>query len=248
MLIFGYLLPVNVQLDYLEQETVAGLLLDSGLDTERVGNSQVITDDLNAALAGEVGPSFPVILIEGILDGDDGVLGDVAQVEISKLLARDPLGGVGVGVLEVKIVLALLVELGRSNIESDLNLALVTGLLDGLGEELKGLIGTRDVGGETSLVTNVDGCTTTVKRVMLQKMVRSLPSIPYLALITFLRVWYVSVPIFMASVKLVAPVGRSMNSWKASLLPAWEPPLITLKAGVGRVKGALTPARSATCW
>ena len=63
MLIFGYLLPVNVQLDYLEQETVAGLLLDSGLDTERVGNSQVITDDLNAALAGEVGPSFPVILI-----------------------------------------------------------------------------------------------------------------------------------------------------------------------------------------
>ena len=157
MLIIGYLLPVNVQLDYLEQETVAGLLLDSGLDTERVGNSQVITNDLNAALAGEVGPSFPVILIEGILDGDDGVLGDVAQVEISKLLARDPLGGVGVGVLEVKVVLAFLIEFGRRNVEGNFDLALIARLLDGLAEELEGLFSTRDVGSKASLVTNIDG-------------------------------------------------------------------------------------------
>ena len=171
----------------LEEQTVAGLLLDRSLDTERVGNSQVITDDLNAALAGEVGPSFPVILIEGILDGDDGVLGDVAQVEISKLLARDPLGGVGVGVLEVKIVLALLVELGRSNIEGDLNLALVTGLLDGLGEELKGLFGTRDVGRKASLVTNVSSYPQTLVFDFGIKP-SHVPSIPYLAWMTFLRV------------------------------------------------------------
>ncbi|KAF8268445.1 hypothetical protein EI94DRAFT_1177472 [Lactarius quietus] len=39
-----------------------------------------------------------------------------------------------------------------------------------------------------------------------------------------------------------------MNSWKASLLPACEPPLITLNAGVGSTYGGLTPASSARCW
>jgi len=41
-----------------------------------------------------------------------------------------------------------------------------------------------------------------------------------------------------------APVGRIMNSCMASLLPAWLPPLITLKAGTGRMT-SLLPARSA---
>ena len=42
------------------------------------------------------------------------------------------------------------------------------------------------------------------------------------------------------------PVGRIMNSCMASLLPAWLPPLITLKAGTGRIT-SLFPARSAMC-
>merc|ERR1712212_1335024 len=37
----------------------------------------------------------------------------------------------------------------------------------------------------------------------------------------------------MASVNELAPVGRIMDSCMASLLPAWEPPLMTLKAGTG---------------
>ncbi len=40
-------------------------------------------------------------------------------------------------------------------------------------------------------------------------------------------------PMDMASVKVSAPVGRIMNSWKASLLPACSPPLMTLKEGTG---------------
>jgi len=66
-------------------------------------------------------------------------------------------------------------------------------------------------------------------------------------LLNVLPPYDVSVPIFIASVKDVAPVGKSMNSWKASLLPACEPPLMTLKAGVGRTNGGFTPARSARC-
>ena len=43
------------------------------------------------------------------------------------------------------------------------------------------------------------------------------------------------------------PVGRIMNSCMASLLPAWLPPLMTLKAGTGSTS-RLLPARSARCW
>ncbi len=62
-------------------------------------------------MLGEVCPSLPVILVEGVFDRDDGVLFDVTEVEVRELLSGNPLGGVGVGVLEVKIVLSILVEL-----------------------------------------------------------------------------------------------------------------------------------------
>ena len=53
-----------------------------------------------------------------------------------------------------------------------------------------------------------------------------------------------SEPIFMAWVKDSAPVGRIMNSCMASLLPAWELPLMMLRQGTGRLISSL-PARSA---
>ena len=118
-----------------------------------------------------MGPSLPIVLSEGVLDGTDVVLLAVRVVESGELLTSEPLGGVRVGVLrvsyelilgkaaylEVKVVLALLVELGGSDIETDLDLASVAGLLDGLGKELEGFLGTRNIGGETSLITNVGG-------------------------------------------------------------------------------------------
>ena len=48
-------------------------------------------------------PRLPIVLVEGILDGDDGVLGDHGVVLSSELLSGEPLGGIGVGVLEVEI-------------------------------------------------------------------------------------------------------------------------------------------------
>lgn len=53
----------------------------------------------------EVAPGLPVILSEGVLDGDNGVLGSELLVLVGKLLVGNPLLGVGVGVLEVKVVL-----------------------------------------------------------------------------------------------------------------------------------------------
>ena len=141
----------------LQQETIASLLLDSGFDTKGVGNGKIVTDDLNATLGGEVGPSLPIILVEWILDGDDGVLLDVPEVQISELDAGEPLRRVGIGVLEVKVVLAVLVELGGGDVKGDLDLSLVTSLLDGFAKEFKRFVCAGHIGSESSFVTNIDG-------------------------------------------------------------------------------------------
>jgi hypothetical protein len=97
----------------LEKESVARLELNSLLDAEGVGDSQVITDDLDVLGLGEVAPSLPVVLSEGVLNGNDGVLLAELRVQAGELLVGDPLGRIGLGVLEVEIVLllGLLVEL-----------------------------------------------------------------------------------------------------------------------------------------
>ena len=64
-----------------------------------------------------------------------------------------------VAYLEVKVVLAVLVELGRSNVETNLDLASVAGLLDSLGKEVERLVGARNVGSKATLVTDVGSCT-----------------------------------------------------------------------------------------
>ena len=87
--------------------------------------------------------------------------------------------------LEVEVVLAVLVELGRGDVETDLDLASVAGLLDGLGKELKGLLGTGDVGGESALVTDVASwgqwCSIS--------LFCDSPSLPNFLAMTFLRTW-----------------------------------------------------------
>lgn len=141
----------------LEEQTVASLLFDGGLDSEGVGDSQIVTDNLDATVGVEVGPSFPVILIEWIFNGYNGVFLDVAEVEVGEFNTRDPLGWVGVRVLEVKIVFSLLVEFGRRDIQSDFDFTLIASLLDSLGEKFKGFVSTRNVGSKATLVTDVDG-------------------------------------------------------------------------------------------
>jgi hypothetical protein len=145
----------------LEEEGVASLGLDGLLDELGVGDGKVITDDLEVRARGlvEVAPGLPVVLGEGVLDGDDGVLGSELLVLVGKLLVGDPLGLIGVGVLEVKVVLLLvgLVELRGGNVHGDLDLASVAGLLNGVGDEVKSLLSGLNIGSNTALVTDVAG-------------------------------------------------------------------------------------------
>jgi hypothetical protein len=92
---------------HLEQESVASLLLDGGLDSEGVGDGQVVTDNLDLGRGVEVGPRLPVILVEGVLNRDNVVLLDVALVDLGKLLSGEGLGLVRVGVLYISTVMSL---------------------------------------------------------------------------------------------------------------------------------------------
>lgn len=141
----------------LEEKGVASLGLNGLLDEGGVGDGQVITNNLLVVDLAEVGPGLPVVLGEGVLDRDNGVLGSELLVLVGELLVGNPLLGVGLGVLEVEVVLlgVNLVELGRGNVHGDVHLARVAGLLDGLGDELEGLLGGLNVGSDTTLVTNV---------------------------------------------------------------------------------------------
>lgn len=89
----------------LEQQAVACLLLDGGLDPLGVGHGQVVADDLDGGVGGDLAPCLPVVLVEGILDRGDGELLDELLVQRFQLVAVQPQALVGVGVLEVKVVL-----------------------------------------------------------------------------------------------------------------------------------------------
>ncbi|KAI6754374.1 hypothetical protein HG530_012888 [Fusarium avenaceum] len=127
----------------LEEEGVARLELNGLLDAERVGDSQIVTNNLDVLGLGEVAPGLPVVLSEGVLDGNDGVLLAELGVEAGKLL--------------IVLLLLDLVELAGSNIHGDLHLASVANLLDGIGDKLESLLGSLDIGSDTTLVTDVAG-------------------------------------------------------------------------------------------
>jgi len=84
---------------HLEEESVASLLLDGGLDSEGVGNGKIVTDNLDRGRGVERGPRLPVVLVKGVLDGDNVVLLDVSLVDLGELGTGEGLGLVRVGVL-----------------------------------------------------------------------------------------------------------------------------------------------------
>lgn len=53
-----------------QQQAVAGFLLHSFANAARVGHREVVSNHLNICAVSEVGPGRPVILVEGILDGN----------------------------------------------------------------------------------------------------------------------------------------------------------------------------------
>ena len=146
----------------LQEKGVAELVVNGLLNTAGIGDEEIITDnlDLLTKLRSDLLPALKVILLEGILDGDDGVLGNELLVDVKELVLRDHLGAVVVGLLEVEVVELVLEELRSSDIHAKEDLALVAGLLDGLHNEVETLKVGENVGSETTLITDVGGVLT----------------------------------------------------------------------------------------
>ena len=60
----------------LQQQTIAGLLLNSSGDSLGVGDQQIVSHNLDAGAGGQLGITFPVILVKGILNTQNRVVTD----------------------------------------------------------------------------------------------------------------------------------------------------------------------------
>lgn len=119
-----------------------------------------IPNYLNRHTAGQGRPGIPVILVKGVLNGNNGVLLDPASVKISQLFRLQPQTFVRVGVLKVEIVLALFEKLRGSHVHADFNLSSVTGQFNRLLDQLECLLIFKNVGRKSSLVANTGGIET----------------------------------------------------------------------------------------
>ena len=95
---------------HLHQDRVRAALLDAAGEELRVGDEQVVADELHpiADRTGERAPSVPVVLVHTVFDADDGEIGDHLGVELDHLFGRlcDAFD----------VVHAVLIELSSSNI------------------------------------------------------------------------------------------------------------------------------------
>ena len=112
-----------------QEEGIASLHFDGLLDSAWVGDEEIISDNLDV-LSNEgvhLSISSPVILIERILNGDDGILLNEGLIELSELGIVELVLSVVVSGLEVEIVEELLrvPEFRGSNVHTDFNGVLV---------------------------------------------------------------------------------------------------------------------------
>ena len=89
-----------------QQQTVASLLVHSGLNTFWISHSQIISNDLDFSRPSQFGPAFPVVLVEGILNAHNWGVFDKSLVHFAKFVTGNPVLGLRFGILEVQIVLS----------------------------------------------------------------------------------------------------------------------------------------------
>ena len=139
----------------LNQQGVRSLLFDAFLQASRVGDEEVVADDLDlvADLSGELGVALPVVFLQRILDGHDRVVLDELLVDLDHIL------GAVLAALEVVDALVLVVELGRCSVqgESDVLAELVAGLLHSLSNEVQSFLGGINRRSEAALVAKTRG-------------------------------------------------------------------------------------------
>ncbi|CAN4012651.1 tRNA (N6-threonylcarbamoyladenosine(37)-N6)-methyltransferase TrmO, partial [Dysosmobacter welbionis] len=141
----------------LDEDGVAHLLLNAGGQALHVGDEQVVAHQLHPVAdgAGQHGPALPVGLGHAVLQGDDGIVVGKLLPHVHQLLLGQLLAGLG---LDIELLL-LVPPLGRGGVNGDLEVlaGLVAGLLDGLHDDLQGVLILLQVGGIAALVAHAGG-------------------------------------------------------------------------------------------
>ena len=148
----------------LHEDGVGGALLDAHAQAFRVGDEQIVADQLHLAaeLVGQRLPAGPVILGHAVLDGDDrpfrGQRGEVV----------DHAAGIEGLALAFQLVDAIVVEFGRGAIEREDHILThaMAGGLAGLGDEAERLVRRADVRREAALVADIGRVAGIVQRLL----------------------------------------------------------------------------------
>ena len=137
----------------LHQDGVGQSLADPGRQTGRIGDEQVVADDLAtiAQTLGQHPPAVEIILGTAVLDRDDGE----AFAQVGQIVDH------GLGLERLALpghdVFAVLEEFGRRDIEAEVEVLAgqIAGGLACAGDEAQGLLGRGQVGGEAALVADI---------------------------------------------------------------------------------------------
>ena len=138
----------------LDKDGVAHLLLNAGGQTLHVGDEQVVAHQLDpiADGLGQHGPALPVGLGHAVLQGDDGIVVGKLLPHVHQLLLGQLLAGLG---LDIALLL-LVPPLGGGGVDGDLEVlaGLVARGLDGLDNDLQGVLILLQIGGVAALVAH----------------------------------------------------------------------------------------------
>ena len=143
----------------LDEDRVAAAQANALGQALGVRDEQVVADqlDLAAQLLRHVLPALPVLLVEAVLDGVDGILLDQLLPVLDQLLTGKDLAALG------QLILALFAALplagGSIHGQHKIPAGQVAGLLDGLEDILNGLLVAGKVGCKAALVTDGGGQT-----------------------------------------------------------------------------------------
>src|SRR5258707_12710906 len=134
----------------LDQDRVGDPSLYALFETADVGDEEVVADKLNLAPepVGQQLPSIPVVFGHAVLDADDRVSADPSLVEVDELQRGES------HALARELVVPVGIQLAGRNVDRERNLVtwFVSGLADGLDDELQGVFVRRQVGRESPFV------------------------------------------------------------------------------------------------
>src|SRR5450830_47546 len=132
----------------LDEQRVRRLEFDALGQADRVGDEQVVTDDLHlvADLGDQKGPGAPLVLRQRVLDGDQRVVGHKLRVVRDELVGRRGLA--------LELVGTVLEELRGGDVEREPDVLArgEAGLLDRDEDQVQRRAVARQVGGEATLV------------------------------------------------------------------------------------------------